>query len=76
MSDRGVWDGTAVKKIRSEEVVYDDWEIDEHGADEEEIAVHDVDAVLGYSVDILRLGIYMLLGALVVGLIYVVFPYL
>jgi len=76
MSDRGVWDGTAVKKIRSEEVVYDDWEIDEHGADEEEITVHDVDAVLGYSVDILRLGIYMLLGALVVGLIYVVFPYL
>lgn len=76
MRDIGSYDGTAVRRIRPQEELYDDWEIEEYGEDEEEITVHDVDAVLGYSVDILQLGIYMLLGALVVGIIYVVFQYL
>lgn len=76
MSDGQVGHGKAVREISSDEVMYDDWEIDDDGQEEKEVTVHDLDAVLGYSVDILQLGIYLLLGALVVGLIYIIFPHL
>lgn len=76
MTDRGAYDGTAVKRVRTEEKLYDDFEIEEYGQEDEEITVYDVDTVLGYSVDILKLGMYLLLGALVTGVIYLVFQYL
>ncbi|ADI02841.1 MAG TPA: hypothetical protein GXX39_04735 [Syntrophothermus lipocalidus] len=76
MKDWKIWDGTAVKKITSEEIVHDDWEIGDDGQEEREVTIHDLDGILRYSVDILRLSIYLLLGALVVALIYIIVPYL
>ncbi|ADI02807.1 MAG TPA: hypothetical protein GXX39_09235 [Syntrophothermus lipocalidus] len=76
MSDRGLYDGAAVKKLWEEERYHDDFEIVDSEGEEEEVTVYDVDVVMGYSVDILQLGIYLFLGALVTGVIYTVFQYL
>ncbi|MDH7497487.1 MAG: hypothetical protein QHH05_03455 [Syntrophomonadaceae bacterium] len=78
MTTGGLYDGAAVRKVLDDRKVYDDFEVEDYGldAEEEEITVYDVDVVLGYSTDILKMGIYSVVGALVIGVIFLVVQYL
>lgn len=75
MSKRNVFGGAAVRDLRDIDL-RDDFELDDF-EDDEEISVHDIDGVLGYTVDIFSIGFpYLFLVALFVGLIGVAGVYL
>jgi len=75
MSKREMFGGT-VKKTLQDLDLRDDFELDEL-EEEEEITIYDVDTVLGYTVDIFKIGFpFLFLVALFMGLIMVAGVYL
>ncbi len=76
MAERVLYEGTAAKRVWVDESLYDDFEVEDYGKEEEEITVYDVDTVLGYTVDILKLGIYLFWSALLIGVVYLTVQYL
>lgn len=63
--------GSAVKKEWQDINIHDDFELNEL-EDEEQITIYDVDNVLGYTVDIFKVGFpFLFLVALFLGLIYI-----
>jgi hypothetical protein len=76
MAERVLYEGTAAKRLWADEILYDDFEFEDYGREEKEITVYDVDAVLGYTVDILKLGIYLFWSALLIGVVCLTVQYL
>lgn len=71
MTRRDVFGGTAKKEWRNIDI-YDDFELGEL-EDEEEITVHDIDTVLGYTVDVFQVAFpFLFLVALFLGIIMMV----
>lgn len=63
--------GSVVKKEWQDINIHDDFELNEL-EDEEDITIYDIDNVLGYTVDIFKVGFpFLFLVALFLGLIYI-----
>lgn len=75
MTKRAMFGGTAKKTLQDLDL-RDDFELDEL-EEEEEITIYDIDTVLGYTVDIFKVGFpFLFLVALFMGLIMVAGVYL
>lgn len=75
MARYDVYGGAVQVQQLSEINVYDDFELDD--LEQEEITIHDVDNVLGYTVDVLKVGFpFMFLVAFLIGLVYMFGMYL
>lgn len=68
MSKRDIYSG-AVRKELQDLDLRDDFEFDD--LDDEEITIYDVDTVLGYTVDVFKIGFpFLFLITFFIGLIY------